>query len=105
MEGRQADFYKYQSGRRRTANSEASPSQKSRRTARYSPAEVDAQRAAPSKGFLNRRFKRVFGYFCCGAKVTAGSGAAEAPGYRIETSGGGPAGAAKNPLPIDISES
>ena len=36
-------------------------------------------------------------YFCCGAKVTAGSGAAEAPGYRIETSGGGPAGAAKNP--------
>ena len=44
-----------------------------------------AEQAAPRKGFLNRRFKRVFGYFCRGAKVTAGSGAAEAPGYRIET--------------------
>ena len=85
MKGRQAEFYKYQSGRRRTANSEASPNQNPRRTALYSPAEVDAQRAAPRKGFLNRRFKRVFGYFCRAAKVTAGSGAAEAPGQRIET--------------------
>ena len=43
LKGRQAEFYKYQSGRRRTANSEASPNQKPRRTALYSPAEVAAQ--------------------------------------------------------------
>ena len=49
LKGRQAEFYKYQSGRRRTANSEASPNQASHRTALYSPAEVDAQRAAPRK--------------------------------------------------------
>ena len=29
------------------------------------------------KGFLNRRFKRVFAYFCRGAKVGAGSGGAD----------------------------
>ena len=49
LKGRQADSYKYQSGRRRTANSEASPNQEPCRTALYSPAEVDAQRAAPRK--------------------------------------------------------
>ena len=32
------------------------------------------------KGFLNRRFKRVFAYFCRGAKVGAESGAAQVPG-------------------------
>ena len=37
LKGRQAEFYKYQSGRRRTANSEASPNQANRRTALYSP--------------------------------------------------------------------
>ena len=37
LKGRQAKFYKYQSGRRRTANSEASPNQKPRRTALCSP--------------------------------------------------------------------
>ena len=49
LKGRQAECYKYQSGRRRIANSEASPNQASHRTALYSPAEVDAQRAAPRK--------------------------------------------------------
>ncbi|MDE6932225.1 MAG: hypothetical protein K2P37_06010, partial [Oscillospiraceae bacterium] len=54
-------------------------------------------------------FKRVFGYFCRGAKVTAGSGAAEAPGQRIETgSGAAPQGPhEKSPcenflFPLDI---
>ena len=42
LKGRQAEFYKYQSGRRRTTNSEASPNQKPRRTALSSPAEVAA---------------------------------------------------------------
>ena len=32
-------------------------------------------RAAPRKGFLNRRFKRVFAYFCRGAKVGRRPGA------------------------------
>ena len=43
LKGRQAEFYKYQSGRRRTGNSEASPNQNPRHTALYSPAEVAAQ--------------------------------------------------------------
>ena len=43
LKGRQPDSYKYQSGRRRTANSEASPIQEPRRTALSSPAEVAAQ--------------------------------------------------------------
>ena len=43
LKGRQAEFYKYQSGRRSTANSEASPIQHPRRTALSSPAEVAAQ--------------------------------------------------------------
>ncbi len=43
LKGRQPDSYKYQSGRRRTANSEASPIQESRRTALSSPAEAAAQ--------------------------------------------------------------
>ena len=47
LKGRQADFYKYQSGRRRTTNSEASPNQEPRRTALYSPAEVDARKGRP----------------------------------------------------------
>ncbi len=47
LKGRQADFYKYQSGRRRTANSEASLTQNPRRTAPYSPAEVDARKGRP----------------------------------------------------------
>ena len=34
----------------------------------------------PVKGFLNRRFKRVFAYFCRAAKVGAESGAAQVPG-------------------------
>ena len=85
LKGRQADFYKYQSGRRRTANSEASPNQKPRRTVLYSPAEVDAQRAAPRKGFLNRRFKRVFANFCRAAKVGQGSGGGQPTGYQQET--------------------
>ena len=32
------------------------------------------------KGILNRRFKRLFGYFLFAQNVPAGSGAAEAPG-------------------------
>ena len=43
LKGRQAEFYKYQTGRRSTANSEASPNQHPRRTALHSPAEVAAQ--------------------------------------------------------------
>ena len=46
----------------------------------FLPRRGGRPRAAPSKGFLNRRFKRVFGYFCRAAKVTAGSGGAEPPG-------------------------
>ena len=57
---------------------------KSRRTALYSPAEVDAQRAAPRKGFLNRRFKHVFAYFWRAPKVGAGSGGAEPSGQQVE---------------------
>ena len=34
---------------------------------------------------LNRRFKRVFAYFCRAAKVGAESGAAQVPGLQIET--------------------
>ena len=34
----------------------------------------------PVKGFLNRRFKRVFAYFWRGPKVGAESGAAQVPG-------------------------
>ena len=49
-------------------------------------------RAAPRKGFLNRRFKRVFAYFCRVAKVGAESGAAQAPGYRYETAQSRPKG-------------
>ena len=33
-----------------------------------------------NEGFLNRRFKRVFAYFCRGAKVGAESGGAQPPG-------------------------
>ena len=80
LKGRQADFYTYQSGRRSTANSEASPNQKSHRTALYSPAEVDAPRAAPRKGFLNRRFKRAFAYFSRARKVGPGSGGGQPTG-------------------------
>ncbi len=32
------------------------------------------------QGVLNRRFKRVFAYFCRAAKVGAESGAAQVPG-------------------------
>jgi hypothetical protein len=32
------------------------------------------------KGFLNRRFKRAFGYFCRGAKVPEESGGEKPPG-------------------------
>ncbi len=56
---------------------------------------VEAQNKIPlviNKGFLNRRFKRVFAYFCRGAKVGAESGAAQVPGLRIERSWRGPQG-------------
>ena len=43
LKGRQPESYKYQTGRRRTANSEASPNQANCRTVLYSPAEVAAQ--------------------------------------------------------------
>ena len=52
LKGRQAEFYKRQSGRRRTANSEASPNQKPRRTVLYSPAEVGRRTGGPEKGIL-----------------------------------------------------
>ena len=42
-------------------------------------------KGGPEKGVQNHWFWRVFGYFCRGAKVTAGSGAAQAPGYQYET--------------------
>ena len=41
-------------------------------------------RAAPRKGFLNRRFKRVFGYFCRGAKVTAGRPGPRRPRAKVQ---------------------
>ena len=37
-----------------------------------------------NEGFLNRRFKRVFAFFCRAAKEGAGSGAAEAAGRQKE---------------------
>ena len=37
------------------------------------------------KGFSNRRFERVFGYFCRAAKVPEGSGGEKPSGYQIET--------------------
>ena len=41
-------------------------------------------RAAPRKGFLNRRFKRVFGYFCRVAKVTAGRPGPRRPRAKVQ---------------------
>ena len=51
LKGRQAKYYKYQTGRRSPANSEASPPQAPRRTALYSLAEVAAQ-GGPEKGIF-----------------------------------------------------
>ena len=51
LKGRQPEFYKYQSGRRSTANSEASPNQKPRRTVLYSPPRWPPK-GGPEKGIL-----------------------------------------------------
>ena len=51
LKGRQAESYKYQTGKRRTANSEASPPQAPHRTALYSLAEVAAP-GRPREGIL-----------------------------------------------------
>ena len=40
-----------------------------------------------NKGFLNRRFKRVFAYFCLAAKVGAESGGAQPPGPILRPAG------------------
>ena len=52
---------------------------------RKSLAEAGRRTGGPEKGVQNHWFWRVFAYFCRAAKVGAGSGAAQAPGYRIET--------------------
>ena len=105
LKGRQPDFYKYQSGRRRAGTSEASPNQNPRRTVLSSPAEVAAEQAAPRKGFLNRRFKRVFAYFCRGAKVGAGRPGPRRPRAIEKNQAEAARRAAKNPeilpLPLD----
>ena len=64
---------------------EASPNQANHRTVLYSAAEVAAQRAAPRKGFLNRRFKPAFAYFSRARKVGQGSGGGQPTGLQIET--------------------
>ncbi len=51
LKGRQAESYKYQTGRRSPSNSEASPPQAPHRTALYSLAEVAAEQAAPRRDF------------------------------------------------------
>ena len=80
LKGRQAEFYKYQSGRRSTANSEASPNQATAALPFTPPPRWTPVKGGPEKGVQNHWFWRVFGYFCRGAKVTAGSGGAEPPG-------------------------
>ena len=61
--------------------------------------EGPASRPDP-EGFLNRRFKRVFGYFCRGAKVPEGSGGEKPPGYHIDTAPPRPAGGGKIDFPV-----
>ena len=51
----------------------------------FLPRRGGRPRAAPRKGFLNRRFKRVFAYFCRAAKVGQGSGGGQPTGYQRET--------------------
>lgn len=50
------------------------------------------------RGFSNRRFERVFGYFCRAAKVTGGVRGREAPGLKGRKDSPLPLEAAKNPL-------
>ena len=84
MKRRQPEFYKYQSGRRRTAHSEASPNQAPRRTALCSSAEV----AAPGRPRERCAVPMVLARFCLllprGKSNRRASGGAQPPGSQIE---------------------
>jgi hypothetical protein len=96
LKGRQADFYKYQSGRRRTANSEASLTQNPRRTAPYSPAEVDARKGRPRERSPEPLvLARFWLLLPRGKSNRRASGAAQAPGHRKEPGTAGPQGRAE----------
>ena len=95
LKGRQPDSYKRQSGRRRTANSEASPNQANYRTALYSPAEVAAQGRPRERSPEPLVLARFWLLLPRGKSNRRASGGVQPPGFRTETSAGGPAGAAE----------
>ena len=66
---------------------------------RKSPAEAARPEGGPEKGFLNRRFKRVFGSFLHEQKGTARPGRG-APGYRTETTPAAGQAAKKKGTPL-----
>ena len=83
LTGRQAELVNCQATRsdaRRIGHSVASPVKQTRRTALYPPYRAKARTRLPVKGFLDRRSKRVFGYFCRAAKVPEESGGEKPPG-------------------------
>ena len=87
LKGRQPELVNYQSPRsdaRRTCSSRGTATLHHRRTP-ANPSPRTRRTGGAEKGVQNRRFWRVFGYFCRAAKVPEESGGEEPPGQRKET--------------------
>ena len=92
LKGRQAEFYKYQSGRRSTANSEASPNQATAALPFTPPPRWTPKGRPRERSPEPLVLARFWLLLPRGKSNRRASGAAQAPGFRREPSGGGPQG-------------